>query len=410
MGGTRMIRRWPGLPVPLEGFWRVGGHAWAVHLPELEYMADRPLFPRMSFVVVYEDGAPLRSPHALHAEIRGPGDGRFVHSGENLVFSASDNSDPSCNGRHYTYSRAWWLYRRHYGRWPVTGARRGLRLEPVNFQVLDSRDEAIARDVDYTLQVVDAYLAMLPADVGGLSRAAVLEIGPGHNLGTALCLASLGARVTVVDRYPPSWDEVYHPRLYTALHERLSSERPGWDPEPMRMVVANASHEPVVRCVAAGAESMTTVSDASMDLTVSNAVLEHCVDLQAAMAELARVTRPGGLGIHQVDHGDHRDRSRPLEYLVMSDDRFETMFEELHGECGNRFRRFEVEGLFNESGLEVERTKVSETADRRYAERVVSQLRRTEGSKYRGLDRAGLEDLSCCYLVRRHAERTNGDL
>ena len=237
--------------------------------PGLEYMADRPMFPRVSFVVVYEDGVPLPGPHALHAEIRELGDGLFVHWGEYLVYSASDNSDPSCNGRRYTYSRAWWLYRRHYGRWPVTGAQRGLKLEPVNFRVLDSRDEAIARDVDYTLQVIDASLAMLPADVGALKGAAVLEIGPGHNLGTALCLASLGARVTVVDLYPPAWDELYHPRLYTALHERLCSERPGWDPEPIRMVVENASHEPVLRCVAAGAEAMPTVSDASMDLTLS---------------------------------------------------------------------------------------------------------------------------------------------
>ena len=83
-GGARMIRRWLGLPVPLGGFWRVGGHAWAVHLPELEYLADRPMFPRISFVVVYEDGVPLPSPHTLQAEIREIGDGRFVHWGEHL--------------------------------------------------------------------------------------------------------------------------------------------------------------------------------------------------------------------------------------------------------------------------------------------------------------------------------------
>ena len=405
-----MTRRWSGLPVPLEGSWRVGGHAWAVHLPGLEYMADRPMFPRMSFVVVYEDGVPLSGPHALHAEIRELGDGHFVHWGEYLVYSTSDNSDPSCNGRRYTYSRAWWLYRRHFGRWPVTGAQRGLKLEPVNYRVIDSRDEAIARDVDYTLQVIDASLAMLPADVGTLRGAAVLEIGPGHNLGTALCLASQGARVTVVDLYPPAWDEQYHPRLYNALHERLCSERPDWDPEPIRTVVENASHEPVVRCIATGVEAMPTVSDASMDLTLSNAVLEHCADLRAAVVELARVTRPGGLGVHEVDHRDHRNRNRPLEYLLMSDDRFESLFEALHGECGNRLRRFEVERLFNESGLEIERVAVTETAEQRYAEQVISQLDRTEGSKYRGLDRIRLEDLVCCYVMRRPPESTNGDL
>ncbi len=76
---------------------------------------------------------------------------------------------------------------------------------------------------------------------------------------------------------------------------------------------------------------------------------------------------------------------------------------------GNRFRRFEVERLFNESGFVVERVDVAETAERRYAEQVISQLNRSEGSKYRGLDRIRLEELVCRYVVRRLAESTNGD-
>lgn len=325
------LRRALGLPVPLEGWRRVGGHAWAVHLPELEYMADRPICPRISFVVVYEDGVPLPGPHALHAEIRELGDGRFVHWGEYLVLSASDNSDPSCNERRYTFSRAWWLYRRHYGCWPVTGARPGLRLEPVNFQVLDARNEAIERDLAHTLDVVDSYLLHLPGGTEQLRGATVVEVGPGHNLGTALCLAGLGARVAVVDRFPPAWDEVYHPRLYTALSDCIWGHRPDWDSVPLQTVVQHGGHDPVVTCHACAVESLDSIPSASVDVVLSNAVIEHSFDLEAAVAELARVTRPGGWGVHQFDHRDHRNFGRPLEYLLMSDDRFETMFEELHG-------------------------------------------------------------------------------
>ena len=118
---------------------------------------------------------------------------------------------------------------------------------------------------------------------------------------------------------------------------------------------------------------------------------------------LVRVTRPGGLGFHQVDHGDHRDRSRPLEYLLMSDDRFEAMLEALLGECGNRVRRFEMESFFTEGGFEIERVEATETAERRYAERMISQFRRTDGSRCRGHDHSRLEELACRYVVRRSA-------
>lgn len=86
----------------------------------------------------------------------------------------------------------------------------------------------------------------------------------------------------------------------------------------------------------------------------------------------------------------------------MSDGRFEIVFEELHGECGNRFRRFEVESFFTEGGFEIERVEVTETAERRYAERTVSRLRRADGSRYWGLDRPRLEELGCRYVVRRN--------
>ena len=146
---------------------------------------------------------------------------------------------------------------------------------------------------------------------------------------------------------------------------------------------------------------MLEVADASADLALSNAVLEHSPDLRAAINELARVTRPGGLGVHQVDHGDHRDRDRPLEYLLIPDDRFELLFAEVHGECGNRFRRFETERFFTEAGFEIAAVAVTGVADQRYARKTVARLRRARGSRYRGFDRLHVQDVGCRYLVRR---------
>ena len=52
---------------------------------------------------------------------------------------------------------------------------------------------------------------------------------------------------------------------------------------------------------------------------------------------------------------------------MLSDDRFGVIFDELHGECGNRLRRHEAEALFRGSGFRIERVVVSRVADRRYA-------------------------------------------
>lgn len=55
-----------------------------------------------SQLMVFEDGKQLGPPHALHADIREKGEGRFSHwTREGLYFSASDNSDPRTNGRVY---------------------------------------------------------------------------------------------------------------------------------------------------------------------------------------------------------------------------------------------------------------------------------------------------------------------
>ncbi len=55
-----------------------------------------------SQLMVFEDGRPLGPPHALHADIREKGEGRFSHwTREGLYFSASDNTDPRSNGRTY---------------------------------------------------------------------------------------------------------------------------------------------------------------------------------------------------------------------------------------------------------------------------------------------------------------------
>ena len=92
------------------------------------------------------------------------------------------------------------------------------------------------------------------------------------------------------------------------------------------------------------------MADGEADFVFSNSVLEHLPEPGAAIAEMARITRPGGVGVHIVDGSDHRSYANPahhpLEFLT------EQCAEPLlHG--SNRIRPAEFLPLFQRYGFEV---------------------------------------------------------
>jgi SAM-dependent methyltransferase len=86
------------------------------------------------------------------------------------------------------------------------------------------------------------------------------------------------------------------------------------------------------------------------DLVISNAVLEHIEPGDGTIAEMARITRKGGFGIHTIDGSDHRrygDSScHPLEFLMAPEGQ-----RLVHG--SNRIRPTEFGLLFEQHGFKV---------------------------------------------------------
>lgn len=66
-------------------------------------LSDNMTEMNRSTLKIYENGIELKPAHSLHADIRSMGNGRFSHWDNGLYFSASDNSNPITNGRHYSY-------------------------------------------------------------------------------------------------------------------------------------------------------------------------------------------------------------------------------------------------------------------------------------------------------------------
>lgn len=93
-----------------------------------------------------------------------------------------------------------------------------------------------------------------------------------------------------------------------------------------------------------------SLADGEVDFVFSNATLEHLDRAEAAIAELARITRPGGVGVHIVDASDHWTYSdpahHPLEFLTDP-----SPAPLLHG--SNRIRPMEFLPMFERHGFEV---------------------------------------------------------
>mgnify|MGYP001345722192 CR=1 FL=1 len=226
---------------------------------------------------------------------------------------------------------------------------------PTNFRALDASWEAIERDVDYALRIFRSYVERLPGGESFLLGKRVLELGPGHALGTALLLACAGARVTVADRFLVPWSPSYHPLLYRALLTRMRAERRGLDPTPLLELLAADTFSPrVIERFAGGAEELDQLPAERFDLILSNATLEHVQEWRKTLANIYRATAPGGLSVHQVDFRDHRDFSRPLEFMTLDPDSFRVLFNERAGEPGNRARHVDMERELRRLGFEVD--------------------------------------------------------
>jgi SAM-dependent methyltransferase len=92
----------------------------------------------------------------------------------------------------------------------------------------------------------------------------------------------------------------------------------------------------------------TGLPTGAFDVTFSNSVFEHLDDVDATLAELRRITRPGGFGVHGIDATDHSrywlPDVHPLEFLTADPQaRF------VH-EC-NRWRLAEFEAAFARHGF-----------------------------------------------------------
>ncbi len=276
--------------------------------------------------------------------------------------------------------------------------------EPVNFRARDASPEALLKDAEYAWKVGRSYWdAMTSLNIArdGLRG---IEFGPGYNMGTALYLACRGLRMSVADRFLTPWDHSYHGPFYRSFKEYLLEKEPELDPAPLDAVIAASGYpKSVLQSYPLSLEDMSRLDPHLFDITLSNAVFEHLFDVPEAFRQLARVMSPGAYGIHQIDHRDHRDFTKPWEFLLLSEPEFAQMFQSCHGECGNRTPAETMTHLFQISGFDIIRRNENMFAADSYLDGFMPRLEASKDSPFRSFNREHLKCISCQYTIFKKA-------
>ncbi len=265
--------------------------------------------------------------------------------------------------------------------------------KPVNFT--KRSDEQLDYDAKYALDILNSCQ-------GGLDRVklspqglSIVELGPGSDFAAELLLASKGARVTVADRFLAPFDPDYHPKLYAEVGKRYDGPK-----GELEAAIGGGYEATSLTLFPEPAENLRSIPDASTDFVYSNAVLEHIADINAVTCELARITKPGGFGMHQIDLRDHRDFARPLEHLTIQEAEFQRAAPEIAFEFGNRLRLSEFRAHFEAAGFTVVEEQISASADPPYLQEALPRIRGAD-NRYRFWPEDDLRCVSVCLYVRR---------
>lgn len=77
-------------------------YAWSIDLPQFKDYSDSVEYPKKSKLMLFENDIPVGFAHIPHSHIEQHGGGRYSHWNEQLIFSATDNSDPNINDKKYS--------------------------------------------------------------------------------------------------------------------------------------------------------------------------------------------------------------------------------------------------------------------------------------------------------------------
>lgn len=224
-------------------------------------------------------------------------------------------------------------------------------------------DRDLTASVKYSQDVFEKYFRFLavkdiPAFLNGKT---VIEIGPGNTVTVAFLFLAYGAkRVFCFDRFPLVQDMQKNKLIAIRLLEIL----PDTQRECLSKIISfnakgtiqwDSTHLYYLH----NKRKLIAIQDETVDLVVSNAVLEHVSDLEELFREMARTMKPGAVMVHAADLGPHQlDIRTPLDFLTIPEWLWKIMTS--HRGAPNRARKSQYEMLLRKYFFEILRFKVTE--------------------------------------------------
>jgi SAM-dependent methyltransferase len=180
------------------------------------------------------------------------------------------------------------------------------------------------------LKVFSIYFREMEKRGFDLREKTVLNIGSGDLIGLDALFLLFGARQVIsVDLNPGGYlypDLTGQEGFYEELSQRIPSQgfkpaaRPWVDILEGRNGRLGYNRRRLHRVTPCDAASLPFL-DGCVDFAFSNAVLEHVGDPEGVIREVTRCLSPEGHTMHRVDLRDHRDFSRPLDFLKPGEDK-----------------------------------------------------------------------------------------
>jgi SAM-dependent methyltransferase len=207
---------------------------------------------------------------------------------------------------------------------------------------------------DYALKVFDSHVKR--ANLGGkLEGKAILELGPGDSISTAIIAAAYGAKSTLVDAGDFMKRDVATYKELAGILAQKSNTVPNITSEMNFKDVLTVTNS---EYFTNGLNSLRSIPTHSVDFIFSQAVLEHLRkhEFLDIMKELKRILKPTGICSHQVDLKDHLGGA--LNNLTFSETLWESDFFVKSGFYTNRIRFVEMVEMFNNANFHVNITHV----------------------------------------------------
>ena len=241
-------------------------------------------------------------------------------------------------------------------------------------------DTDLNASIDYSRDVFGKYLYFLAVhDFSSfLNGKTVCELGPGATLTVAFFFLAYGAqKVICFDRFPLFQNN----RKNRLIAERLLETLPGEQRANLQRAISfdyrgNIIWDDSRLCYLHNKKETIAIEKASVDLLVSNAVLEHAGNLEGLFREMSCVMKPGAVMVHAADLGPHQmSFNTTLDFLAIPEWQWKLMTS--HRGAHNRARKSHYEKLLAKYGFEILKFEVTERFTQTDIDVITARVRET---------------------------------